>query len=382
MKKKNNTSQENINNNKNFHKYCLKKTINYLEPTNITENLQDNTNISSSQNKKQGILRLIYSKKYKLLIGVTYNGELILYSSSIEQNFKILEIFKVSEKSEPITDIIEINNEKLLLSVLNNGLKLYKLTMIKEDDKILYIISNENGFNEIHNFSNFAIEHIIQINNSNKKIFNVILSCDICNKELKIWKVNSEEIYAIDSCLKLPQNCQSLFSINKNEIMGLLKNKIFFLDYPKVISIFYINNVKLNTWKSTIIKINEKFIVVGGEDYFYLISIYCRQVVTTYENPNYIYMNIVFCSGTNKILMSKYKKNEKEYSIDEYVFDKNYKELNFVGCVVNNKYKCKKINSVIELEDDNFNKDENKNNKRKINVLICDGSTFEIWSKE
>ena len=382
MKMKKIADQQKINNkNKYFHQYCLKKIINCLEHPNSTEIQSNKINTSSPKSKKKDISRLIYSKKYNLLIGVTYKSELILYSSSIENNFKILQIFKLSEYSEPITDIIEINNEKLLLSILNHGLKLYKITIIKEENKLLYFISNENGFNEIHNYSNFAIEHIIQNNNFNNKISNVILSCDICNKEIKIWKNNSEDVYEIDAYLRLPQNCQSLFSINKNEIMGLLKNKIIFIDYPKVLSIFYINNVKLNTWKSTIIKINENYIIVGGEDYFYLVSIYYRQVITTYENLDYIYMNIVYLSETNSVLMSKYKKNEREYSIDEYIFDRKYQELIFVGNVINSKFICKKINSVIELED-NDNIKNNMDKSRKKNVLICDGYTFEIWCIE
>ena len=231
---------------------------------------------------------------------------------NIDKKLTSISLIKYIEKHEQnINCLLLLKDNRLASCGCDSKIIIYKektyiIDLIIEEhfDDVNYITQMKNGnliscgedqrIKIIKLFEKtYEVEHTLYLSNP---VFFIVESEDdyliSCSKGITFWKKNKENNYETLKCLK--DYCSNIYYIiefKKNFFAFCSYNdKIF--DYYNFIdnkSEFSLNNIDNNPWFASMIKLNERLIVIGGKNNMTIIDMICYQIQLVVETDDSIF---------------------------------------------------------------------------------------------
>jgi WD40 repeat protein len=227
----------------------------------------------------------------------------------------------INENNEGVIYVFQLNDNSILSCSYNNEIKIYKL-IGKYDYQIIQKLNKHKNF----------VFKVIQLKNENL----ISVSQD---ETIKFWKKYEEKYIHIDS-IHDKIFFQDIIEINNNEI-AVSSSKlelIIFYEIEKKKEIFRINSIKCYFWNNILKKLNNKILLVGGYDEFYIID-YLEHKLKIKINNNNCDVTSILILNENDFLIGDFFGNIKKFQYKnnqcELIYDKQNAHFNEIYSMIN-----------------------------------------------
>ena len=227
----------------------------------------------------------------------------------------------INENNEGVIYVFQLNDNSILSCSYNNEIKIYKL-IGKYDYQIIQKLNKHKNF----------VFKVIQLKNENL----ISVSQD---ETIKFWKKYEEKYIHIDS-IHDKIFFQDIIEINNNEI-AVSSSKlelIIFYEIENKKEIFRINSIKCYFWNNILKKLNNKILLVGGYDEFYIID-YLEHKLKIKINNNNCDVTSILILNENDFLIGDFFGNIKKFKYKnnkcELIYDKQNAHFNEIYSMIN-----------------------------------------------
>ena len=227
----------------------------------------------------------------------------------------------INENNEGVIYVFQLNDNSILSCSYNNEIKIYKL-IGKYDYQIIQKLNKHKNF----------VFKVIQLKNENL----ISISQD---ETIKFWKKYEEKYIHIDS-IHDKIFFQDIIEINNNEI-AVSSSKlelIIFYEIGNKKEIFRINSIKCYFWNNILKKLNNKILLVGGYDEFYIID-YLEHKLKIKINNNNCDVTSILILNENDFLIGDFFGNIKKFKYKnnqcELIYDKQNAHFNEIYSMIN-----------------------------------------------
>lgn len=227
----------------------------------------------------------------------------------------------INENNEGVIYVFQLNDNSILSCSYNNEIKIYKL-IGKYDYQIIQKLNKHKNF----------VFKVIQLKNENL----ISISQD---ETIKFWKKYEEKYIHIDS-IHDKIFFQDIIEINNNEI-AVSSSKlelIIFYEIENKKEIFRINSIKCYFWNNILKKLNNKILLVGGYDEFYIID-YLEHKLKIKINNNNCDVTSILILNENDFLIGDFFGNIKKFKYKnnkcELIYDKQNAHFNEIYSMIN-----------------------------------------------
>ena len=201
-------------------------------------------------------------------------------SSSCDKTIKIFNktTYKIDitilEHKDYVAYIYQLKDEKLVSSSSDNTIKIFQL--FKNSYNVVQILTGHSK----------PVKQTIELINGS------LVSCS-WDKTIKIWNKNNKNLYNISLQFQEMMEICSVFEINEKEFMSLSVN-VTDQEENRAISFYsnkngefdienIIDNLEFSGFQSNVVKIDEKYLFLGGEEKIYFIDINKHSIHTIYD---------------------------------------------------------------------------------------------------
>jgi len=201
-------------------------------------------------------------------------------SSSCDKTIKIFNktTYKIDivilEHKDYVAYIYQLKDEKLVSSSSDNTIKIFQL--FKNSYNVVQILTGHSK----------PVKQTIELINGS------LVSCS-WDKTIKIWNKNNKNLYNISLQFQEMMEICSVFEINEKEFMSLSVHDIY-QEENRAISFYsnkngefdienIIDNLEFSGFLSNVVKIDEKYLLLGGQKKIYFIDINKHSIHTIFD---------------------------------------------------------------------------------------------------
>ena len=338
-----------------------------LEKSKTSQENIDTSSLFKSINNRREINHVCMAsyEKIKYIITTGY-----CYINLFDLKGELLQGIKIHESD--ITYLIQMKNGDLLTCSIDGTMKIVRLgknegyTVIQTIDT-----TKDNKENKNSIFSNKQLYVLLQIK-SNENIMTVHGNNLLFYKQTKDNKDLYEFNYILSSNNKEENDydiicnrnsISSLIEINNDNFVGLNHNSIIFFeqeekDKNKYIIKSEINNICGSGGPNNIVYFNNKLIIGGGDNIYFVDTI--EKKILKEIKINCCGINCININNKNNLLYIGYETKENEYEIKEFELLNEENKIDMKDKKAIKKAHIGSISNIIPLEENDNEKDKDK----------------------